>query len=663
MKPHASGISVESNVSGESVGMTIDAAATQHIMGILTNMYEDAEAAVIREYTTNAWDAQVAAGVTTPIEVSTPTSLRPSFTVQDRGTGMSADDIRRIYSRYGASTKRSSDDATGMLGIGCKSALAYVDQFTLTSVKDGRKVVVSVSRSEDGAGSMTIVSDEPTTEPNGTLVTIPVRGKNEFATKCADFFRFWPEGRAKVDGEPTKHLPDSYKVDDRFYVLQRTHTGYYRYHRTSYDLERAYVVMGNVAYPANIDNDLPANRSLVAHVPIGTVQFAPSREGLLDTPVTRRACETVAADFRKASAGAADRILAKAQTRGQALTAMSALEDALGIWPSGAAWRGDELPRDVRCVDGKTLYHITKARAYQPANEHSELASVGVALAAKSTWITEWDNANWTKANRDKLTAYAKGQGIDGPDDSDYLLTRADTVPHADTWLAEVRTFTWDTVRKWRDPNAATKQKGNGVGTYAGTYPGWDKDGGYSEKLPAANLDPSLPIFYHEYPWSNMMEELREHFPKAQLVRVTTPRQAKFLRLFPKARAARDGINEKHEAWAKALTADQRKALATFGQNGHGRDSDRDLLAALKPKEIDDPVVAEAARIARVWTQELQRAYNNNRNVQVGAKLPLGLDKYPLASERRYGVGLTKLARHVTIYINAAYAASQKENA
>ena len=181
MKPPERILEVDSTLTGERVGMGIDESAMHHIMSVLTDLYSDPELAVIREYSTNALDSHRDAGNPLPIEVTLPTQLAPFFRVRDYGDGLDAEDIRSIYSRYGTSTKRDSDDVVGMLGLGCKSALTYTDQFTLVGTKNGRTVQVSVGRDENGGGSMTIVSDEHTPDaPSGVEVIVPSKRDNAF---------------------------------------------------------------------------------------------------------------------------------------------------------------------------------------------------------------------------------------------------------------------------------------------------------------------------------------------------------------------------------------------------------------------------------------------------------------------------------------------------
>jgi DNA topoisomerase VI subunit B len=118
-----------------------------------------------------------------PIQIKLPTQFDHYLVIQDFGLGLSIDDITEIYSRYGASTKRDTDDQTGMLGLGSKSALTYATQFTMTSVKNGVKAEVLISVKTNGAGVMEVMDTSTTTEPNGVRITIPTRPDNDFKAK------------------------------------------------------------------------------------------------------------------------------------------------------------------------------------------------------------------------------------------------------------------------------------------------------------------------------------------------------------------------------------------------------------------------------------------------------------------------------------------------
>ena len=177
-------------------------------MSILTNLYANAPLAVLREYATNARDSHVAAGSDRPIEVDLPTDLNPSLVVRDFGVGLSEQEIINVYARYGASTKRDTDDQVGAFGLGCKSAFTLGQQFVVTAVKDGRRTVALFALGADGAGGVTILNRADTAEPNGVLISIGVPDAAQMRRAATGFFNTWRPGTVHVDGqEPSTVLP------------------------------------------------------------------------------------------------------------------------------------------------------------------------------------------------------------------------------------------------------------------------------------------------------------------------------------------------------------------------------------------------------------------------------------------------------------------------
>src|SRR6185436_6194088 len=193
MKPDTRVLDVESTIVGDVIEMSIDEDSVPFIMSMMTDVYSDPDMAVVREYATNGRDSHIEAGIDRPIEITLPSELSMSLRIRDFGIGLDAEGIHKIYSKYGRSTKRGSDEATGVLGIGCKSALTYTDQFTLSGIKDGIRTEVIVSRNALGGGSMTIPVTYPTDDEDGVEVVIPAKRINDFARKADQLFRFWPE--------------------------------------------------------------------------------------------------------------------------------------------------------------------------------------------------------------------------------------------------------------------------------------------------------------------------------------------------------------------------------------------------------------------------------------------------------------------------------------
>ncbi len=97
-------IAVQTNTSAtETRVMGIHAEALAAVTDSMTNLYSNPHLAVLREYSTNAWDAIIAAGSTSPVRVSLPDELDPRLVVSDDGIGMSKDEVLTFFSQYGFS--------------------------------------------------------------------------------------------------------------------------------------------------------------------------------------------------------------------------------------------------------------------------------------------------------------------------------------------------------------------------------------------------------------------------------------------------------------------------------------------------------------------------------------------------------------------------------
>jgi hypothetical protein len=635
-------ISVESSIQGTDVAMTIDEAATQHIMSVLTELYSDPIAAVVREYSTNAADAHVEAGNPGAISVTTPTHLNPTFTVQDRGTGLDEADIRAIYSRYGASTKRATNDQNGTLGLGCKSALAYTDQFNLVGIKNGIRTMVAISRDADGTGKMTVLEAGATDEPNGVTIMVPVnpRDAGEFEKAAERLFSFWHPGTVELNGEAPARF-EGLRVTDELWAADELPGS----------LTNHAVVMSGVPYPVEagpLPTGLPYRKRLIAFVPNGSVHFTPSREALMMTSHTKRTLAEVVAKFKQAAPAAMQREVDAATTRGEAAMAAYRVRELLGQWAKAApTWRGEALPERITSAD-----RTTQLRIVTRTGGLGHTPSIPLKVAVESIWLTNFTNAKWTRANWKKLQQYLEVEKpeLGNPGYRTYIATSGDR-PGGD-WTAECLTIDWADIRAWRDPERPKRAQGGG--SYAGTYPAWTSTDGYSETYPAASLAKFKHIVYSAFSSRSEQRKAVQELlgDDVAIVRVARPREAKFKRLFPNARPLGDILRAAADAWFATITEDQKQALAN--QNAPR------LPSMLDEARVDDPELRRAMRLNKLLTPELSKAYHtHNRFLTVTLPKPDGKNWraiYPLAS-RSY----SRLHKdHVHLYINAVYAANQK---
>ena len=154
MIPQVHDRQVVSNGNQPGVSFGISTKDSAHLMTILRDtLYSDKVAAVLREYGANAKDAHVEAGIKDrPIEVKLPTNMEPTLEIRDYGLGLSHEQVFTVFSQYGASTKRTDNEAIGYLGIGSKSGFAYSDSFTIVSRNGGmcRTYVAVLDATEQG---------------------------------------------------------------------------------------------------------------------------------------------------------------------------------------------------------------------------------------------------------------------------------------------------------------------------------------------------------------------------------------------------------------------------------------------------------------------------------------------------------------------------------
>ena len=150
----------------------LDASASQLIMDVLAKLYDNPVEAAIREYVSNAYDANVEAGSTEPVHLHVPTEDEPYLEVSDTGNGLDYLGIVSVFANFGTSTKRDSNEFIGGFGIGSKSGLAVSNAIKVSSVCNGILNKFVLERTNDGIVARFTCENEPTTDDSGTTVTI-----------------------------------------------------------------------------------------------------------------------------------------------------------------------------------------------------------------------------------------------------------------------------------------------------------------------------------------------------------------------------------------------------------------------------------------------------------------------------------------------------------
>jgi len=688
----------------DDIAMSIDANAALHLMDVLTKLYPDAEEASIREYSTNAWDSHVSAGVTRPIEVTLPTPLKPELVIQDFGLGLDRTDIVEVYSKYGASTKRESNEFNGQLGLGCKAALAYGDSFTVSGIKDGMLTTVLVTRNADGMPTMKIVDESTTTEGNGVTVRIPAKQGHEFEMKARRFFSFWPEGQALIDGEPPKRIGTEELIND-FTDLDEADAGALwldDHVLLTAQVDEDLVVMGNVAYPLTsdqvklFDTGNTSNRRYVngryvygnpfhavCFVPIGAVNFTPARDQLQDTKRTRQTLDKLRAHIAAKRDEAVEANIAASGSAREAVQRWS-LGRALG-YKGEPVYKGRKVLRnltryaldangDPKILDSSADTDYTLKHSYLNVNstgytkksgERSQQINLDT-LSGDAYVFTGFDGKVLTQTKRIKLELWWAANGpkrVDVPD-------RTKPMPHiilVDT-LSDTERFWLDglTIKSWADVHAVKIPENTtadgGTTRLKGSYDILHKDR-VSEGAPAASIDQSLPVYYlHGNKWS-----IQNHRAfrtgvldsnKCTVVALSSNRIDKFKRDFPKAIDLDTAARKAAERWLKTANKEAREAYSAQ------RAIDSGVVKSLNADDLDDPdlkkLVTLLRKDVRTYVEQVSKyghfLADGLKDMKVYRWSLTTLEKYPILSDLRYGVSNK---RHIVIYLNAAYQAEK----
>lgn len=235
----------------DSVNCTIDAEDMRYVASLLRNNYSNPILAVVREISANALDANTEANASRNIEMTLPSSLNPRFIVRDFGDGLSKEDVFGLYSKYGKSTKRSSNNYIGAFGIGKFAPLSYGDNFTCVSRHNGIKSVYNVFVNEDDDTKIVELGEGvPCNEPSGMSIEVAVADSDvdTFRDVVKNFFRFFkkeelPKFIGIGDDEEFIQPYEIVMQNDSWFIIEQKHHGYNRHHY------EAHALMGRVSYP------------------------------------------------------------------------------------------------------------------------------------------------------------------------------------------------------------------------------------------------------------------------------------------------------------------------------------------------------------------------------------------------------------------------------
>jgi hypothetical protein len=359
-------------------------AQTSKMFKILSDsLYSDKVMAVVRELSTNAYDAHVAAGNRQPFKVILPTMASPNFTVRDYGTGLSQEDMEELYTTYGASNKNDSNDFVGCLGLGSKSPFAYTKSFSTTSYHNGKAYNYIAAMDEAGVPSLSLFGITDTHEPNGLEISFAVKQYDfdEFSRKAMRVFHYF-KMKPIIEGGTLSTLNDNsysrhnYIIDGEGWRIGKITSNGGSFYPNEYNNIGTSIVaiMGNIAYPvdpakvigdkdkeqevsdniqrwnrtfkrADVDNWKNLVREIVSQgmyleiqFDIGELEMDVSREGLQYTKnVINILQQKTSAIYLQLKADMSTKI-AECDSLVDAYATYYKLSDLAGGWTAGADW-------------------------------------------------------------------------------------------------------------------------------------------------------------------------------------------------------------------------------------------------------------------------------------------------------------------------------------
>lgn len=268
------------------------------------NVYENPIEAVIREIFSNAVDASK----TGCIKVEFPSEMNGyEFSIEDDGDGMNEKELS-IYTTYGDSTKRNTNELIGGLGIGAKSPFGYTDQFIVSSAKDGKKITILCFLDEENAPNKSVISVEDSKE-HGTKVSLKIKEADlsSFYYAAARVFLF--SKVFPILDEDSKEAFNTYSMTsiNKLLELREDAKGNMLRRDNRVMTTPVIVEMGGVYYKLNrtffedsqyepIWNGY-CRKSIVLHANIGDLDFNASRESLRETEKTKEKVFSLLYDF------------------------------------------------------------------------------------------------------------------------------------------------------------------------------------------------------------------------------------------------------------------------------------------------------------------------------------------------------------------------------
>lgn len=242
---------------------------------MIDGLYQDKHGSVIRELSANAIDVHKSAKVERPFEITIPNGIVNNFMIRDFGNGLSKDEIVKYFGTLLESSKDNENESIGAFGLGCKSPFSLVNEFSVTSIKNGKKSTVLFIRENFGTPKFFVIYEGETDEESGTSIFFEDKSENSH-TKWIDAVE---RQLCALDVKPIIHNYDNVNYPE---IVKWGGIGYVKPRELP---NKNYICMGQILYPINLndftDDDIKfinSNHTVIYYCGIGDITVPPDRE-------------------------------------------------------------------------------------------------------------------------------------------------------------------------------------------------------------------------------------------------------------------------------------------------------------------------------------------------------------------------------------------------
>lgn len=234
-----------------------------------SNLYSNKPLAILREVGCNALDSHKEAGKSdVPFKLVLPSDMHPWLEIIDYGTGLNDDMVKHVFTTYFESTKTTSNDYIGAMGLGSKSPFSYTDAFEVYARQNGVQNTYTCFLNKSGAPELFLLEtnhDEPEKGikfEDGVTIKVPIKVNDYqlFRTAALQAYRFFPvKPLVGVTGKNFEWDEPTYGFEgSNFKVLKGS--------------KQCFALMGPVAYPLDL-NQFTTDGFMKRHMDAGLGGF------------------------------------------------------------------------------------------------------------------------------------------------------------------------------------------------------------------------------------------------------------------------------------------------------------------------------------------------------------------------------------------------------